>query len=303
MAGHWTHTFSFVTGAVKRKNFTYIVLSDDQLNEDKIPHSGFIVWDAGKWGDAGRTKWYTAGITVAQKPKIQMCAVGIYGGALLLGSGDRHEEEIKAGQDVPKSRGPLRGVRNIGDHVYVVGMGRQAWRRDGENAWSLIDQGARPPADNKQVVGFEAVDGFSESEIYAVGWDGEIWKYDGKVWKQIDSPTNLVLTGLCCAGDGKAYATGRKGLLLRGRDAQWEVVDHESMGDDIWGSAWYNGKLYVSTMSEVYTFENDKFKPVDWGADAPNTCYHLNAADGVLWSFGAKDLMAYDGKAWTRIDG
>jgi len=272
MAGHWTGNFSFVTSSVRRKNFVYIVLGDDQLNEKKIPHSGFVVWDAGKWGDAGRMKGYTAGVAVVQKPKIQMCAVEVYGATLLLGSGDRHEEQIHAGDEVPKNRGPLRGVRYIGDHVYVVGMGRQAWRREGENVWTLIDQGARPAPGSTDVVGFEAVDGFSESEIYAVGWDGEIWTYDGKVWSQIQSPTKLVLTGLCCAGDGKAYATGRKGLLVRGRNGAWEVVDHQSLTEDIWGSAWYEGKLYVSTMNDVYTLENGAFKPVDWGADAPKTC-------------------------------
>lgn len=29
----------------------------------------------------------------------------------------------------------------------------------------------------------------------------------------------------------------------------------------------------------------------------------MSAADGVLWSFGAKDIMAFDGKKWARVDG
>ena len=54
-----------------------------------------------------------------------------------------------------------------------------------------------------------------------------------------DSPTNLVLTAVCCAGDGNVYATGRRGLLLKGRKNTWEVVKHDSTKLDLWGMAWY----------------------------------------------------------------
>ena len=35
---------------------------------------------------------------------------------------------------------------------------------------------------------------------------------------------------------------------------------------------------------------------------SPKTCYRLSADDGVLWSIGAKDVLAFDGKTWTRIN-
>jgi hypothetical protein len=55
-------------------------------------------------------------------------------------------------------------------------------------------------------------------------------------------------------------------------------------------------------MRTVYRLEGDRLKPVGFGKDLPRTCFHLSAADGVMWSIGAKDLMAFDGKSWTRID-
>jgi hypothetical protein len=302
MAGHWTEKFSFVTGAVRSKVFAYVVLSDDELNEMKYPHSGFVVWDAGKWGDGGRTNWWLAGVSVSRRPRVQMCAVGTQGGVLLLGSGDRHEEQIAPEGQAPRDRGPLRGVRTIGERVYVVGMNRQAYRRDGDSAWVSIDQGARPQPGSGQVVGFEAVDGFAEDEIYAVGWEGEIWRYDARIWTAIASPTNVVLTNLCCGGDGMAYASGRNGLLLRGRDNRWEVIEQQNIIDDIWGLAWYGGQLYLATTNALYTLEGDTLNLVDLGDDPPKTCYHLSAADGVLWSIGPKDVMAFDGATWVRID-
>lgn len=302
MAGHWTHTFSFVTGAVRFFDLSYIAMSGDELDREKIPHSYFSEWDSGTWRDLGKTLWPTAGIAIAKTPIQQMCAVGMYGGVKLAGSGDVHEEQIGANQEAIRARGPLRGVRTIGQHVYVVGMNRQAWRRDDVHQWTSIDQGARPADGSKEVVGFEAVDGFAESDIYAVGWDGEIWHYDGSGWHQKQSPTNIVLTRVLCAGNGVVYASGRKGLLLKGRDDSWEVIDHQSMIDDIWDLAWYQDKLYLSTMYGLFTLDQDKLLAVDFGEDAPNSCYHLSAADGVLWSIGGKDIMAFDGNNWTRID-
>lgn len=302
MPGHWTHTFSFVTGAVRFLDLAYIAMSGDELDREKIPHTYFSEWDAGTWRDLGKTLWPTAGVAIARKPIQQMCAVGLYGQVKLAGSGDLHEEQIGTSQDAIRARGPLRGVRTIGEHVYVVGMNRQVWRRDDADQWSSIDQGARPAAGSQAVVGFEAVDGFSERDIYAVGWDGEIWHYDGSTWQQKLSPTNIVLTRVLCAGNGVVYASGRKGLLLSGRDDSWEVIDHASMIDDIWDLAWYQDKLYLSTMYGLFTLDQDKLLAVDFGEDSPDSCYHLSTADGVLWSIGGKDIMAFDGNNWTRID-
>ena len=252
MSGHWAGKgFSFATGVVRYNDLVYVVLSDDALNEKKYPHSGFVEWDGGVWGDGGRTTWWTAGVTISKYPKEQLCAVGIYGGVLLLGSGDRHEEQITGPKgELPKLRGPLRGVRTIGDRVYVVGMNRQVYRRENSNLWVSIDKGARPAPECREIVGFEAIDGFSESEIYAVGWEGEIWYFDGSIWVPIDSPTNMVNKSVLWRM--AAYASGRKGLLLRGHGSQWEVVNHGNIIDDIWGLAWYGDTLYVSTMNAVY---------------------------------------------------
>ncbi|MNG31651.1 hypothetical protein D3C84_1174960 [compost metagenome] len=55
-------------------------------------------------------------------------------------------------------------------------------------------------------------------------------------------------------------------------------------------------------MHGLFTLDQDKLLAVDFGEDSPNSCYHLSAADGVLWSIGGKDIMAFDGNNWTRID-
>jgi hypothetical protein len=62
----------------------------------------------------------------------------------------------------------------------------------------------------------------------------------------------------------------------------------------------FAGQLYVSSTHFVYRLEGDTLKPVDFGDDAPRTCYHLSAADGIMWSIGPKDVMEFDGSSWKR---
>src|SRR5262249_11807282 len=153
-----------------------------------------------------------------------------------------------------------------------------------------------------KVVSFEAIDGFSTDEIYAAGRNGEIWRHDGSRWNRLDSPTDMILTNVCCAGDDNVYVCGRNGTLLRGRDDRWHMIEQQVTNEDFWGLVWYEEKLYLSTVHFVYTFAEGVLEPVDFGADVPRTCFQLSAADGVLWSIGAKDVMSYDGNRWTRVD-
>lgn len=301
MAGFWTKDFSFNTGAVRRRDLGYLILTDDELTEKGAALSVFVTWHNGKWYQI-QNQWGCPSVCVVQHPKEQAVAIGEMGQAYVTGQRDDHEETIADGKDKPESRGTLRCVRSIEGKAYAVGMDRQVYRRDGARRWTCIDPTMRPPDESDEVLGFEGVDGFSSKDIYAVGWEGEIWRFDGKTWDQIDSPTNAILTNVCCAGDGNVYACGRRGLLVRGRGSAWEVVDQESVKQDLWGLVWYRNTLYAATTKAVYTLEGEDLKRVRMGDELAETCYHLSSADGVLWSIGAKDVLAFDGTTWTRID-
>lgn len=304
MAKHWTDEFSFITGAVRYRDLAYLALIGDEVAERKIAQTVIMAWDAGTWrgGEDTTRKWDTVGATVARKPREQALFLGETGQVVCLGGGDAHDELIDLKNSSPKNRGPMRGIRTIGDSVYAVGMNRQVYRRDSDGLWSCIDKDARPSGDSDMVVGFEAIDGFNEKEIYAVGWEGEIWRFNGRTWSQKDGPTNIVLTDVCCGGDGIVYACGQVGTLLRGRDDNWEMIPFEDFTENIWSVAWFRDQLYFSTMDGVYVLNGDELQVVGLGDETVETFFRLSTADGVLWSIGAKDVMAFDGKAWTRID-
>ncbi|MCL6702021.1 hypothetical protein [Pseudomonas sp. T1.Ur] len=227
--------------------------------------------------------------------------LGVDGSVEASGAGTKTEEAIAKSGFEPAKRGPLREIRGIAKgRAYAVGTCRQAYVRDGEDQWRCIDQSAQVGDTPITDTSFESIDGFSEQDIYTVGWEGEIWKYDGAVFTQQNSPTNLALYKVRCAPDGFAYACGQLGTLLRGRDDQWEVIEHDSTREDLWGMEYFQGQLYVSSTHFVYRLEGDTLKPVDFGDDAPGTCYHLSAADGIMWSIGPKDVMEFDGSNWKR---
>jgi len=185
--------------------------------------------------------------------------------------------------------------------AYAVGMDRQVYRRDDVNQWICIDAGCRPKKKGK-AVGFMCIDGFNANDIFAAGVGGDLWHYDGTSWAENDVATKLTLQNIVCAGDGKVYICGQMGLLIVGRGDTWTVIEHGVTEDAFWGITWFKDKLYLSTMSEVYVWDGKALKPVAWGKDRPDTCYHLTACPDEMWSIGAKDLMAFDGKKWKRIE-
>jgi hypothetical protein len=230
-----------------------------------------------------------------------MVAISEEGRVGVVGSGEDFEEQIGRGEDHPEKRGPLREVRTIAGRAYACGMDRQVYRRDAAHAWTCIDMDMRKAPAALDVFGFESIHGFSENDIYAVGWHGEIWHFDGSRWSRIESPTDLILTRVFCAEDGRVYICGQQGMLIRGRGSSWQVVEHGDTQEDLWDLQWFNGRLYLSTTRMLYILEDDRLKIVDTGDEIPATCYHLDAADGIMWSIGAKDILQFDGQTWTRI--
>ena len=302
----WSRLFSHVTGVVRYHDLAYVASVSDETQARGVAHTYITEWDAGLWrvGDDGDDvqPWAVVAATVVREPLEQALFVGGGGEVICIGSGDTHEERLPSGRNAVGGRGPIRGVCAVEGVAYACGAGRQVYRRHDVDDWRAMDTGARPAAGDSRIVGFEAIAGFGHDHLYAVGLEGEIWHYRGRRWEQADSPTRKVLTALCCAGDGHAYACGQDGTLLRGQGSHWEVVAQEGPDEDFWSLAWFQDRLYVASNAGLYTLENRRLQPVGFGRLRPKGCFHLSAADGVLWSISAKDLLAYDGRRWQRMD-
>ncbi|WP_256583198.1 MULTISPECIES: hypothetical protein [Pseudomonas] len=294
--------YSITTGTVRYSDLCYLLTTNDQVIADGYASSLILDLDMEQWA-AGSVDWLACSGTVCHFPEERFIVLGTNGSINVSGGGEVKEEPpIQAAGIDPKKRGPLREIRGITKgRAYAVGTCRQAYVRDGEGLWRCIDQSAQggdtPITDSC----FESIDGFSEQEIYTVGWEGEIWQYNGTDFTQRTSPTNLALYKVRCAPDGYVYACGQLGTLLRGRGDRWEIIEHETTKEDFWGMEVFNDHVYISSTHFVYRLEGETLSVIDFGDDFPETCYHLSAADGIMWSIGAKDVMEFDGSKWRRI--
>lgn len=282
----------FIDGAARFHDLLYILSKDKKLAKKEVSHTSAISIDEGEWANVINVKWDSTALAVARQPEEKLVFIGEDGQVCTYVGGKSGKESLK-----PK---PLliRRAKAIDGHVYACGMGREVYKRTGENQWIQIN--ALAPKEEERT-GFEAIDGFSESELYAVGWRGEIWHFDGSVWAAYPGITNLVLTSVCCAGDGFVYVVGQRGLFIKGRHDAWEVVDFDNdFSSDFWDVHWFNDKLYLTTMTGLYVFENGALNEVDVDDMLNTSFYRLASAEGVLWSIGSSDILSFDGKQWHR---
>ena len=281
----------FVRGAARRKDLVYIISKVKALLAEDVPHCSVVAVYQGNWADAVDAPWSSTAIAVARTPVEKVIVVGEDGDVFAYAAGTAVKEALEPRPVLVRSATTIEG------EVYACGMKRQVYRRQGDGAWRDISATAPKP---KQQVGFEALDGYSHREIYAVGWQGEIWQYDGTRWLKRTSPTKLILTAVCCAPDGMVYVAGQQGVMIRGREDTWELVAwRDDVGDDLWDLCWYKNKLYVSTMTGLYTLEGNALVNVDVDV---GSFYSLSTADDVLWSIGRDEVASFDGTTWRRYD-
>lgn len=284
------------TAVARLSDRGYIAAADTNLVMED-PHAIIFKWDKGQFSQGDRN--YNAhSLCIIDKPEpgfVDISEQGYYG--VTTANGLTCGDILESSHPPPKEAryGGFRSVSEIAGQAFAVGLRGLVYRLDEIKLWTRIDDGL------PKTFNIQAIHGFDATNIYAVGRDGEVWHYDGKVWDKFDVPTNANLTSVKCATDGKVYITGHGGALLCGFSQTWEVINHEIADEDFWDVEWFEDKVYVSSMSSVYRLEGQRLVKVDFGNDPPKTCYQLSTADGVMWSNGKDDITSFDGKVWTRI--
>jgi hypothetical protein len=293
----------FTHGFVYDKDRLYMGAVDVDLEEEDVYHGYVLRWQAGQWGNWSIShRIYALG--VYDTPKGRTSMVMAPDGQVQIGDADGFRwEDVDPHGDGPSERRPLTCLRQIGQHVFAVGMSRMGYRRPlAGGPWERIDAGLRVSHDSTEITGLLAVDGFDENDIYAVGFHGQMWHFDGR-WHPVQSLTNLKLECVRCASDGRVYVAGSHGVLLRGRGATWEIIPQEATEETFWGMEHAFGKLHLSTANgHLYRLDDgDEVVEVDLGLGEAVTTRSLHFNDGLLLSTGAYDLCVFDGQGWTRL--
>ena len=241
--GHFSDVGSYATGAVRAKDLGYLVLTLDELDGRKVAHSIFVQGTAGCSAILG-TRHGTRAIAASFGIRSAIRSARGRWPYLLL-----RQRRCARGEHLGSFRRPTPGDRYepwpcIGDKIVAAGTGRQVYLRLDRNVW--IDISADSDFRGHPMVGFEALSGASAESLCAVGWNGEIWLYTGGL-EEVDSPTNVILTGVANHPTDGIYACGRNGILVRGAGDRWTVLD-ERAPHDFWDVECFEGKIYLSTL-------------------------------------------------------
>lgn len=199
----------------------------------------------------------------------------------------------------------MREIRAIGQCAYAVGMGRRVFRCNADGAWESIDAGVRQEASDDTTSGFNSIDGFSQQDIIAVGWDGDIWHFNGAGWQSLPSPTRLALNKVICMPDGYAYAVGQVGLILRGQAEHWEVIANPLTTRDFCSACHFRGSLYALSSHGLFVLDGEHLREVELPAltmSQRGRFSDVSATDEALWL--VSDNMAIrttDGVSWSEV--
>jgi hypothetical protein len=233
----------------------------------------------------------------AFQPKEQWVFVMDDGEVYVAGGGDNDFEMRISGEKGAYFRN-VKGV--AGGYAYAVGTSRKVYRREAKNKWTKLDDGL-PATVSGDDIGFDDLDGFGDSEIYACGGRGDLWLFDGKTWSRIDLPTNAQLWKICCGGDGLVYVLTDQRSIVVGRGTSWRVIEQDHTKDILEQLVWYQDRIYISTTDELFEIVNGVFVPCHLNVPKLESYARLASGDGILVVAGADRASMYDGSQWITI--
>ncbi|MCG6657497.1 hypothetical protein HOP52_06920 [Halomonas campisalis] len=285
---------------VCNRDRVWVLSQEKDLIQEEARHTKFLQLHNDSW-IYRRINWDSSAICGTDNPGVQLFVIGVDGEVLNGSTGGFSEEMIDSSHEGPRSVGYMRDARYIDGKCYVVGMGRMAYRREEAGAWNRIDAGVR--ASKGELAGFNSVDGMSVTDIYAVGYSGEMWRYDGAFWIHLDSPTNVALYRVVCdRNNNMVICCGAGGVVLAGSGDNFVAVGHDVTEDNLYGLEIFKGKVYLASLTKVYVLEGGGLVEQDLGLGDGLTTGCLHAGDGVLWSAGANHLVyTDDGVLWKQV--
>jgi hypothetical protein len=275
--------------------------AEEQLEKRLV---GVFLDDPDNWSWAALQGFDLASVGGCQLPQEKAVVASMAGTVYGTGSGAK-------GMEAPLDKGPnaLRGgllrLKTIGGHLYACGGNRSFARRDGVGAWRWFSDRFPTPGRNEfdlpAPAGFRDADGFSPSEIYLVGGEGDVWHFDGERAERIDFPSNVPLFSVCCGGDGQVYVGGSQGQLFAGRGDSWRVIKTETQGLPLMQLAWHDDRLWATNDTGLWTLRNGALQAGDLPASARVAAGSLAAADGVLLVGGRYGAAFHKDGVWTSL--
>lgn len=281
---------SFVTGATG-KGQSLAVLAQVEAEGELLDEWRVGFWEDGDWRSELELDFKPVAISPFGERPDAWAVLGFEGEVLWIEDATT-QQTIREDRVAASSQAAFTTIRSYGAGIAAAQMGRQVHWSDG-TCWRPLGSGMTIEQSG-EIVGFEALAAF-EGELYASGWKGEIWYLESGLWRRVDTPTSMILTGAAAHVD-EMIICGRLATILRGRRDQWVVVDHQQTDEDFWSVAVFQGRTYLSSMLAIYELVDERLVPVDDGSTT-GTYYHLAANDQIMASIGAETVLVKIGRA------
>lgn len=301
LLGDVTKNIKFTGVYVHRKDLVFVRCIVKSLDSEDVNHAIILRWFQGEWGHYIIETVITSHCVIGNGDSREVLSLGADGTVHVASSSGFKWECIDHSDEGPNDKRAMVDIKPVGDTVFAVGMARQVYKRQKAGLWIRCDQGARGARKKWEIAGFKSVDGFGPKSVYAVGFKGEIWFFEGSRWQQLDSPTNIKLERIKCVPPNNIFISGARGTFIKAGNNQWTIVPNDLTNSTLWGLEYFNEKVYLSDRKKVYVFYGTDIMNVDMQLGREVTTCYLHANDGVLWSVGDKDIVVFDGTSWTEI--
>ncbi|MEQ4777548.1 hypothetical protein ABN078_04820 [Providencia huaxiensis] len=298
-----------ITGcAIRDKNIVYICLRKDipyeqarNLWNSEIPSRLLAIYL-----DTPQTPTGSLSITGFDNPKIGVCLKPLEQGMIAERGDDGNVQCVGSGDDFPLEKimegdyANPKNIKCIEGYAYYVGSAREIYKRVDIGKWERLQKGI-PGGETDTDMGFTDLDGFSEQDMYAVGGEGDVWHYDGEQWIPCGFPSNEQLSAVLCAPDGYVYIGGEGGSLWRGRQFQWEKLNHGGSTILLNQLRWFEDKVWACDDYRLQCWDgNEMVRPMD-GDESVLLSGHMDVRDGILVVAGDYSVDLYDGTVWHKI--
>jgi hypothetical protein len=290
--------------------FTTVVAAEDHVaiigghlySENDEPSTTRIsVCDRGSWGDLGDLDEIV--YAIAKKPGLSPKSIPTI---CIMGREGTYRELVTKIPPVETvidtvDSGFLLALKYIGNHLYTCGTQNQVLKQVGGN-WIKIDQSIYSPLEDEVDRSLNAIDGFSDEDIYAVGDEGKIFHWNGKGWSSVISPTNLSLYSILCTSINDIYIAGAGGLVFKyTQNENWiDLSDAEITSESIESIAEYKGSIYVACHEALLRVDGDKLSIVDVSLKGKHSYDALSSNSDVLWCVGDESVLVFDGATWNE---
>lgn len=287
----------FITGVELPDRTLLIAARDADADMDEDPHTLILQRSPdGQWTEPGHVEWASIAVC-GNGPDNGMGLLGRYGKFLEFRQDGHTRADVISDVDEEDPPTVFRFLKSINGQLYAGGTDRYLYRFI-SGRWTEIG-----PEDMKcvgEIGSIENLTGFGTQELYGVGWSGEIWTNAHGAWRQIESPTNIILND-ADVFNGDVYIGGLVGTILKGRGDSWGIIDHDILEQDIWSVRAFGNAVYFSAISGIMKLEDGTMTLFKTLGPDMRTAMSLFTGPSGLWSVGASDIVLFDGDQWHTI--